>query len=78
MKSEEILKLVNSFLENLPYDRKPASLYEPVKYVLSIGGKRIRPVLMLLGYNIFKDNPESILRHAVWRPIITTPCCTTT
>ena len=64
MKSEEILKLVNSFLENLPYDRKPASLYEPVKYVLSIGGKRIRPVLMLLGYNIFKDNPESILMQA--------------
>lgn len=64
MKSEEILKLVNSFLENLPYDRKPASLYEPVKYVLSIGGKRIRPVLMLLGYNIFKDNPECILMQA--------------
>ena len=64
MKSEEILNLVNSFLENLPYNRKPASLYEPVKYVLSIGGKRIRPVLMLLGYNIFKDNPESILMQA--------------
>lgn len=64
MTSEEILKTVNSFLDNLPYNRKPASLYEPVKYVLSMGGKRIRPVLMLLAYNIFKDNPESILMQA--------------
>ena len=64
MTSEEILKAVNSFLDNLPYNRKPASLYEPVKYVLSMGGKRIRPVLMLLAYNIFKDNPESILMQA--------------
>ena len=59
--SDEFLSMVNEFLANLPYDRKPYSLYEPVKYVLSLGGKRIRPVLMLLGYNIFKEDPEKIL-----------------
>lgn len=64
MSSSEILTLVNNYLDNLPYDRKPASLYEPIKYVLSLGGKRIRPVLMLLGYNLFKDNPETILSSA--------------
>lgn len=64
IKADEILKLVNDFLDNLPYDRKPASLYEPVRYVLSMGGKRIRPVLMLLAYNMFKDDPESILMPA--------------
>lgn len=64
MKADEILKLVNDFLDNLPYDRQPASLYAPVRYVLSMGGKRIRPVLMLLAYNLFKDNPESILMPA--------------
>lgn len=63
--SEELLKKVNQFLDNLSYDRKPGSLYEPVKYVLSMGGKRIRPVLMLLSYNLFKDDPESILMQAV-------------
>jgi len=62
--SAEILTLVNDYLDNLPYDRKPASLYDPIRYVLSLGGKRIRPVLMLLGYNLFKDNPETILMNA--------------
>ena len=63
--SNDILKLVNDYLGQLPYERKPKSLYEPVKYVLSIGGKRIRPVLALMGYNLWKEDPESILMPAV-------------
>ena len=63
--SNEILQKVNHCLDNLPYDRKPASLYDPIQYVLSIGGKRIRPVLMLLGYNLWKEQPEDILMPAV-------------
>ncbi len=63
--ADEILNKVNQALDDLAYDRKPASLYEPVKYVLSIGGKRIRPVLMLLGYNLFKDNPFDIMMQAL-------------
>lgn len=61
---KEILKMINSYLDNLPYTRKPQSLYEPVKYVLSIGGKRIRPSLMLMAYNMYKDDPENILPSA--------------
>ena len=56
---------VNEALDRLPYDRRPASLYEPVKYVLSLGGKRIRPVLMLLTYNLYKDHPEDIIMPAL-------------
>lgn len=65
LKSDEILRIVNEGLEALPYDRRPVSLYEPVRYVLSLGGKRIRPVLMLLGYNLFKEHPEDILMPAI-------------
>lgn len=61
---DQILKLVNDYLVQLPYDRRPASLYEPIRYVLSMGGKRIRPVLMLLSYNLFKEDPETILMPA--------------
>ncbi len=64
LSSDEILQLVNDYLDHLPYDRKPASLYEPVQYVLSLGGKRIRPVLMLLGYNLWHERPEDILMPA--------------
>ena len=63
--AEEILAMVNDFLANLPYERKPYSLYEPIKYVLSMGGKRIRPCLMLMSYNLFQENPEKILMNAI-------------
>jgi len=63
--STEILNKVNTFIDQLPYDRRPASLYDPIKYVLSLGGKRIRPVLMLLAYNLYREDPERILMQAV-------------
>ena len=56
--SEELLK-------KLVYDRQPASLYDPIKYVLSIGGKRVRPVLTMLSYNLYKDDPLSIMPQAI-------------
>ena len=62
---KELLKKVNEALEQLPYDRKPASLYDPIRYVLSLGGKRIRPVLMLMSYNLWKDDPERIMMQAI-------------
>ena len=65
LSSDEILQKVNNFLSSLPYDRKPASLYEPVQYVLAVGGKRIRPVLALLGYNLWREQPEDILMPAI-------------
>ena len=64
LNSNEILGIVNDSIGRLPFDRKPQSLYEPIKYVLSLGGKRMRPVLMLLAYNLFKDDPQSILSQA--------------
>ncbi len=63
--ANDILKKVNDCLSSLPYDRKPASLYEPVQYVLSLGGKRIRPVLMLLGYQLWREQPDEIIMPAI-------------
>lgn len=63
--SEELLKKVNASLDGIVYDRKPFTLYEPIKYVLSLGGKRVRPVLMLLAYNLYKDDPECIMTQAI-------------
>ncbi len=56
---------INNYIDALPYLRRPMSLYEPIRYTLSARGKRMRPVLMLMAYNLFKDHPEDILRTAV-------------
>ncbi len=61
LNSNDVLTLVNDYLAHIAYERKPESLYEPIKYVLSLGGKRIRPSLLLLAYNLFKDDPKTVL-----------------
>lgn len=61
----ELLKIINDYIDNISYDRKPFSLYEPIKYALSLGGKRIRPQLMLMAYQLYKDDPQTILPQAV-------------
>lgn len=63
--SEEILAMVNQGLDALHLERQPFGLYKPVRYVLSMGGKRIRPVLLLLAYNMYKDDVRSALPTAV-------------
>lgn len=62
--ADEILQLVNNYLVSMPDDRSPKGLYDPIRYVLSLGGKRIRPTLMLFGYNLFRNDPERILPQA--------------
>lgn len=60
----QLLDLVNTHLARLDYARHPQGLYEPIAYELSLGGKRIRPVLMLMAYNLYRDNVEAILQPA--------------
>ncbi len=63
--SAELLSYVNGALEGLSYPTQPEGLYEPVRYVLSLGGKRIRPVLLLMAYNLYQDNIDKALPAAV-------------
>lgn len=55
---------MNAYLSTMPYMREPKGLYTPIEYVLSLGGKRIRPVLMLLAYHLYKEDVDSILSQA--------------
>lgn len=61
---DEIITKVSEYIDRLQYPSAPANLYEPIRYILSIGGKRIRPTLMLMAYNMYKDTPELILPQA--------------
>lgn len=56
---------VNNYIASLPINKEPRGLYEPIQYVLSLGGKRIRPVLMMMAYELWKDNGEDVLPQAV-------------
>ena len=60
----ELLEKINNHLAGLKFTRQPQGLYEPVSYVLSLGGKRIRPVLMLMAYNLYREDVENILAPA--------------
>lgn len=62
---EELQQKVEKTLKELEYNkRKPAGLYEPIDYIISIGGKRIRPVMLLMACNLFSDEIEQALMPA--------------
>lgn len=50
-----LIKIINTALVNLAYNTESDRLIDPVKYILSIGGKRLRPVLALMSCNLFSD-----------------------
>ena len=60
-----MLDLINKYIDSLPLDKEPANLYAPIKYALSLGGKRIRPQLVLMAYALYKDDIETALPQAV-------------
>lgn len=62
---QELYDKVNLCIDNMQYNAQPEGLYAPIKYVLDLGGKRIRPVLMLMAYNLYKDRVEDILPNAI-------------
>jgi len=66
MKSfEEITQLVSNELEQINWSRGPRGLYEPIRYVLSMGGKRIRPALTLMACNLFTEEVQPAINSAL-------------
>ena len=63
--SKQLLQMVDEAIANLPLEREPQGLYAPIRYVLSLGGKRIRPVLMLMAYNLYRDEVKPCLMPAL-------------
>ncbi len=63
----ELQKLYEAYLLENRLLREPRELYEPFNYIMELGGKRLRPVLALLGYQLFRGDSERALpvAHAV-------------
>jgi geranylgeranyl diphosphate synthase type II len=58
--SEEIKIEINKL-----YGSEPRNLYEPIAYTLAMGGKRLRPVMVLLACNLFTDKIEKAIPAAI-------------
>jgi len=66
MKSiDELRTLVEQEVLSLKYPSKPADLYAPIDYILSLGGKRMRPILLLLSYQLYKKDIMLALKPAI-------------
>ena len=62
---DELSERINRIIRDLQIPGSPVELYEPIRYILSMGGKRVRPVLALMSANLFKDDIEDALPPAV-------------
>ncbi len=58
-------KLIEIELDKLDYPEEPRNLYDPINYILSLGGKRIRPALCLMSANLFGDNTSNAMPAAL-------------
>ena len=47
------------------FGAEPASLYDPIRYIMALGGKRLRPMLTLLSYSLYRDDVRQVLPYAV-------------
>ena len=58
-------RMLEEELKKVSLGSKPDTLYDPVKYILDIGGKRVRPVLALMACSSFGSNPNIALKAAL-------------
>ena len=65
LKESEINALVKQIFDEIRFTQEPAGLYDPLRYMIEIGGKRIRPRLCLTTYSFYSDTiDESIFAPA--------------
>ncbi|MBP9792999.1 MAG: polyprenyl synthetase family protein [Flavobacterium sp.] len=57
-------EVISAHFSSLQIDKQPNSLYEPIRYILSLGGKRMRPVLTLMSAEIFNTDCSKALSAA--------------
>ena len=56
---------ITAALAQLNYGQAPETLYAPIRYIMGLGGKRIRPLLTLLGAHLFTDELSGIIKPAL-------------
>jgi len=62
---EKLIEKIEASIAELETNKVPLRLYEPITYIMGLGGKRMRPMLVLLSYSLFKDDADRIIKPAV-------------
>lgn len=57
--------IIEEKISGLEFPESPGELYEPIKYILKLGGKRIRPVFTLMAHNLFSDDLAEAINPAL-------------
>ena len=61
----QLSAVIEAELEKLDFPEKPAKLYRSIEYVMGLGGKRMRPILLLMAHQLFDNNIEKAISPAL-------------
>lgn len=65
MTFQPFLEAIGKQVDNTTYGANPIELYEPIQYIMSLGGKRLRPLLTTLSAHLFTDDWQKTIKPAV-------------
>lgn len=63
--TEQLQEIINREIGNIAVNERPEELYEPIRYILSGGGKRLRPLLLLSACQLFNDPIDDAIKPAI-------------
>lgn len=61
----QLQEIIEQAIQHIQYPTKPSKLYEPISYIMSLGGKRIRPALVLMAAELFKGDINTAIPAAL-------------
>ena len=61
----QLQEIIENAIPKIEYPKHPANLYAPIRYIMSLGGKRIRPVMVLMATELFTDEINKALDVAL-------------
>jgi geranylgeranyl diphosphate synthase type II len=62
--NSKYISWIEAEIKKQKFGSAPASLYEPIRYIMSLGGKRLRPLLVILAYTLYKNDTKRIVSAA--------------
>jgi geranylgeranyl diphosphate synthase type II len=64
MSSSSFIDQIEKEIKSQKFGSQPKSLYDPIHYIMGLGGKRLRPMLTLLSYSLYRKDVEKIVQYA--------------